>query len=186
MRGRSVKALLVLTLIGSVLASAQPADSAQQPYRTMGDWRMSVSTEEPTDGNSGALGLRIELQNVAGNDLVLNLGMMLGNGRKLVPTAITVRLADSGGEVRVLPLLALPGLGGVVGRIDDFVVGLPTGGIYVLTTKLDRLAVGRYRVAARFEGQRATYINSDTPGMRLLNFWTGSVQSNTVDFEVKK
>ena len=59
----SVKALLVFVgLISSVVAYAQPVDSAQQPSRATSDLTLSVSTEESADGHSGRVGLRIEFQ----------------------------------------------------------------------------------------------------------------------------
>jgi hypothetical protein len=44
----------------------------------------------------------------------------------------------------------------------------------------------RYRISARFEGHRATSLNLDTPGIALVNFWKGTVQSEVLEFEVSE
>jgi hypothetical protein len=77
--------------------------------------------------------------------------------------------------------------------VDPFVVPLRAGSTYVLRTSLNqyfipatnnfdvRLASGRIRIAARFEGQGA---ESGNPDIALLNFWKGTVESNVVEFDV--
>jgi hypothetical protein len=49
-----------------------------------------------------------------------------------------------------------------------------------------KLAAGRHRIAARFEGQEARTVNLDMQGAALLNFWKGTVESNVVDFVVSE
>ena len=43
---------------------------------------------------------------------------------------------------------------------------------------------GRYRITARLDGQGAQYLNLDTPGIALMNFWKGQAQSNALEFQV--
>ena len=167
--------------------AGQPAASPQQAWgAATGALRMSIAAAEAGGGNAG-VELRIAVQNVSPKDLVLNLGMMLANGSTLEPTAIGVQLTYPSGETREFPISRL---GAIAGRIDDFIVGLPAGSTYVLTRTMERTPAGpwrpgRYRVTSRFEGKGPTFINLDTPGMRLVRFWTETVQSNTADFEVK-
>ena len=47
-----------------------------------------------------------------------------------------------------------------------------------------KLTTGRYQVVARFQGEGARTNNSDMPGVALLNFWKGVVQSNPLEFVV--
>jgi hypothetical protein len=47
-----------------------------------------------------------------------------------------------------------------------------------------KLANGHHRIEARFEGRGAQAVNSDTQGVALLNFWTGILRSNVLEFEV--
>jgi hypothetical protein len=44
---------------------------------------MSISAAEPGSDKPGAVELTVALQNVSEKDLVLNLGMMVGNGSAL-------------------------------------------------------------------------------------------------------
>jgi hypothetical protein len=46
------------------------------------------------------------------------------------------------------------------------------------------LTPGRYRILARFQGEGARTTNLDMPGVALMNFWKGTVQSNPVEFVV--
>ena len=179
----------LISLVAIPAIPAQSAGSAQEVWgATSGGLRMSISTAEPGNGKPGVVELTVALQNVSEKDLVLNLGMMVGNGSALEPTAIKIVLTNPGGDRQQPPFSSRIVV--IAGRVDDFVVGLPVGGTYVLTRTLDRLpfgqlSPGRYRVAARFEGNGPIYINLDTPGMRLLHFWTGTVLSNTAEFEMK-
>ena len=120
---------------------------------------------------------------------------MLGNGKVMFPTAVRLILTDLAGKTRELEFFdrRYPG---VAGRVDPFTVSLRAGSIYVLRTSLNqyvipatnnfdvKLASGRNRIAARFEGQGVEGGNSDMRGVALLNFWKGTAQSNTVEFDV--
>jgi hypothetical protein len=80
--------------------------------------------------------------------------------------------------------------------LDDFTVALRAGAAYEFPVSLDqywsestkefgmKLGAGRYRIQARFQGRGASYLNGDTPGIGLMNFWKGTAQSNTLEFEV--
>jgi hypothetical protein len=70
-------------------------------------------------------------------------------------------------------------------------VALRAGATYEFPVSLDqyvsplvKLGPGRHRVHARFQGRGASYLNGDTPGIALMNFWKGTAQSNTLEFEV--
>lgn len=136
----------------------------------------------------------VALQNVGDNDFVVNLGFMLANGRVMFPRAIRLLLTDPAGATRELDFVDRR-FAVVAGRLDEFTVALRTGSIYVLRMRLDqyvspatkefalKLADGRHRIVARFEGQGATIGNLDMPGLAFMNFWKGTVQSNSVEFE---
>jgi hypothetical protein len=76
----------------------------------------------------------------------------------------------------------------IVGRIDDFTVALRSGSVYVVRiafgTLGSTLSAGRYRIDARFEGQGAKFINGDTLGVAPLNFWNGTLQSNSFELDI--
>ena len=63
------------------------------------------------------------LENVSGGDLVLNLGMMLANGKNQLPTAVRLTLTGADGKTRTLERT----VGSIAGRVDPFVVPLAVG-----------------------------------------------------------
>jgi hypothetical protein len=122
---------------------------------------------------------------------------MIPNGKVMFPTAIRLTLTDAAGQTRELDFSdrRYPA---VAGRVDDFTVALRSGSIYALRVSLNqywspttkefglKLAAGRHRIAARFEGHGARTVNLDMQGAALLNFWKGTMESNVVDFVVSE
>jgi hypothetical protein len=137
----------------------------------------------------------VAIQNVGDTDVVVNLGHMLANGKVMFPEAIRLTLTDAQGKTRELHF-SDKRYPGVAGRVDDFTVALRSGSIYVLRASLDQywspatkesvltFSDGRHRIAARLEGQGAKSVNLDMQGIALMNFWKGTVQSNSFEFEV--
>ena len=137
----------------------------------------------------------LALENTGDSDFVLNLGSMLANGKVMLPEAMRLILTDPAGNTSELGFFdrRYPR---VAGRVDPFVVPLRAGSTYILRTSLNqyfipathnfdvKLASGRNRIAARFEGQQARSANPDMQGVALLNLWKGTVDSNVVDFDV--
>lgn len=111
----------------------------------------------------------------------------------MFPDAVRIVLTNPDGASRELKFFdrRYPG---IAGRVDDFIIALRGGATYVLPVTLDqywnadtgeygvKLNPGRHRISARFEGRGAAYPNLDTPGVKLLNFWTGSVESAVLPF----
>jgi hypothetical protein len=134
-------------------------------------------TEAKEDGTAR---LMVVLDNVGADDLVVNLGILLGNGKKQVPTAIRLIFTDAEGKQHILRRNEP----GVAGRVDPFVVPLPAGSRYATASRdlgelIDRLAPGRYRVRAEFVGEavRKKDVNADTAGLALMTYWTGTIQT---------
>jgi hypothetical protein len=141
-------------------------------------------------GANGTAQLSVALENVGKDDVVLNLGIMLANGKKQLPTAVRLTLTDVANKTRILHLhLKRPG---IAGRVDPFVVPLPTGCRYTLPCVLHEytdddlaqrgvpVAPGRYRAKAEFLGEGVTRTNQDTTGLALMPYWTGTVASGDV------
>jgi RNA polymerase sigma factor (sigma-70 family) len=135
--------------------------------------------------------LAVVIENVGKDDAVVNLGIMLANGKRQFPTAIKLHLTDPDGKTRACEWPPPPG---IAGRVDPFVVPLPAGGQYTLALPLDTyaaqlrpLAQGRYRVAAEFTGEKVTRTNADSRGLALMPYWTGTLRSGevTLDLPVK-
>lgn len=133
----------------------------------------------------------VAFRNVGERDITLNLGMMLANGKVQLPTQVRLVLTNAKKEKRNLRF-ADPA---VAGRIDDYIVPLRAGSTYSLRLRLDdfwspdtkefrmKLAPGTYKIAATFEGSGTKFLNGDTSGLALMNFWKGNLQSNTLTFK---
>jgi hypothetical protein len=133
----------------------------------------------------------VAFRNMGEHDVSLNLGYMLANGQVQLPAKIHLWLVDDGRGVRELDFSDKKH-GGVVGRVDDYVVPLRSGSNYTLELRLEqfwspatkefelKLKPGRYEVSAEFQGEGAGYLNSNTGGMQWMNFWKGKLRSNIV------
>jgi hypothetical protein len=160
-----------------------------------GGLRMAVAPVALTSERPEEQHFYVLVENVGGGDVVINMGFMLSNDKVMFPEAVRLLLTDSQGTTRELQYFdrRYPG---VAGRVDDFIVALRVGSLYAMRISLDRywspatkeyglkLAPGQYRIEARFDGQGARSLNLDTPGIALLNFWKGTLRSNSLGFEV--
>jgi hypothetical protein len=137
----------------------------------------------------------VTFHNLGDSDYVLNLGYMFANGKVMFPAAVGLSLTDAGGTTRELEFLDRR-YAAVAGRVDPFLVALRHGSMYTLALSLSqfwssatkeyelRLPAGNYRIGARFEGQAVQSANLDVQGLTLMNFWTGRLQSNVLEFDV--
>jgi hypothetical protein len=136
----------------------------------------------------------LEVRNTAPRDAVLDLGIMLANGARQYPSAITLTLTDAEGRVHQ-GVLAEPGF--VAGRLDPFIVPLPHGASLSFPLDLTKYALHAsgqkeelridptkppYTVQAQFTGNAVTQAeaNLDVKGLALMPYWTGIAVSNTV------
>jgi hypothetical protein len=121
---------------------------------------------------------------------------MLANGKVMFPDAVRLVLTDLiTGNMRELQFFDRR-IQCIGGRLDDFIVALRSGATYAFPISLDqnymryelgvKLVPGRFGILARFDGRGATNINLDTQGVALMNFWKGTVQSDTLEFEVSQ
>jgi hypothetical protein len=153
--------------------------------------QLSLSALPPKAGQTQ---FRVTFRNGGDRDVTLNLGMMLGNGKFLLPETIRLKLTDAGGKTRELHFSdrRVPG---VAGRVDDYLVPLRAGSEYTLRLDLAdfwspgteefqlALGPGKNQISAHFEGKAASHVNNDTSALKLLNFWIGTLKSNTVTLE---
>lgn len=180
---------LILNLFSSSVSSrGQSLNGPQWGAITDGlQMSISIAGSRQTDVPE----FQVALHNVGERDVILNLGIMLANGQVQLPTRISFNVTDSTGKIRRFDF-SDPKHGAVAGRVDDYIVPLRAGSIYVVSIRSDqlwspdskdfglKLAPGKYQVAAHFEGNRATAVNLDTPGINLMNFWIGKLQSNAL------
>ena len=178
-----------LVILGGCNSINRPRDGlpAERPWGpASAGLRMAVWTTPSDTIQAAAPHVHVGIENVGESDVVLNLGIMLANGKMMYPTAIGLVLTDQNGKVHQLQYPD-PAVGG---RVDDYLVALRAGSMYSVRLALDqyysrstkeypvKLGPGLYRIQARLAGWEARAINLDTKGIALLNFWKGSLQSN--------
>ncbi len=201
MRYPTVVALFVSCLFACSCAGPPPqtasnAPAASHPAPVYGEvvrgLQVSISPDQASYAAGDEVTLHVALRNAGDDDLVLNLGMMLANGKKQYATAVGLILTDASGQDRTLALMG----SAVAGRIDDYLVPLPKGAVYMLETVLSdywcdqskewriRPAAGRYIITATFVGEAPQYVNNDMEAVKLIPVWTGDVASNQAPFTV--
>ena len=191
----------------NVLMHAQGADS--NPLLTTGYFEMEIlkaavksdaNAETPAWGepkNGMRIGVAsalpgrvsVAMENVGKDDLMVNVGMMLANGKKQLPTGIRLTATDDKSKPHVLKF-KLPG---VAGRVDPFIVPLSAGCRYTLSIALDdfssdeedgTLAPGQYKLTAECVGGGIGSTNADTTGLALIAYWNGPAVSGETQFAV--
>ena len=185
-----------LILSFGLLAAVGERPVAAQLFPKAAETRleMSISAAKPKFTNEIPV-FHVTLENAGDKDVVLNLGMMFANGKVLLPDAIQLILIDSAGKSTELHF-ADRRYPGVAGRIDDYAVPLRVGSSYTLRLSLDnfwypktkgsrlKLKPGEYRVRSEFAGKGAQFVNGDMEGIKLMNFWQGTLQSDVTTFRI--
>jgi len=192
------KALSTL-LLSSLLTLAGSAAAKRQSAPTWGEvvdgLQMAIHLDQAGGALSKAPKFRVELRNAGENDLILNLGIMLANGKKQYPNAVVLTLTDAQGKSRRFDLRE-PWY--IAGRLDPLVLPLPTGADFSILVDLDKywaaaskefdykLKPGSYSLEARFTGKGVSQqeANLDVKGIALMSYWAGTVTSNRLQFEV--
>ncbi|HXN20827.1 MAG TPA: hypothetical protein VN875_21020 [Candidatus Binatus sp.] len=132
---------------------------------------------------------RVELRNAGEDDLVLNLGFMLGG--KQYPDAIVLTLGDTHGKSRPLQLRE-PFT--VAGRVDPLVLPLPAGATFSISVDFEKylimprpeesdfgLQAGTYTLEAQFTGKG---VRPEDFNHGVMAYWQDTVTSNLLRFEV--
>lgn len=114
--------------------------------------------------------------------------------RYKLPDDVNINFTDAQGRSRVFKF-ADKKHSFVAGRLDDFVVPLRVGSMYTLRLTLDQfwchetkeleipLLPGRNQLTGQFHGSGARLGNLDMQAIKLMNFWLGNVESNTLTIE---
>jgi hypothetical protein len=177
----STRSILAVSLLALILSSASRAAADCGPI--VNGIQMCLASSGPT--------LDLTLRNVGERDVTLNLGMMLANGKTQLPTRLAMKFTDAQGRMRIFQF-ADKKHSVVAGRLDDYVVPLRAGSAYTLQLTLDQfwcaetnefsipLLQGENHLTAQFEGSGASAVNLDMPGVRLMNFWLGKLESNVL------
>ncbi len=207
-----VKWPVALLLVAGLVAAGEPVINDNQPWGAASNGlQLAISPITLTDKSQPETEFYVAFRNVGEpvtlrvndkpaqvtheQDYVLNLGSMLNNGRVQLPEAIWLILTDAQGKQRELQF-ADKRYPGVAGRVDDLAVPLRFGSVYVLLLDLDqfwspstnefelKLPKGRYRITAKYEGKGNVY--GDARQIPVLPYWTGTLQSNELEFEITK
>ena len=191
-------ALFVVLAVMLAIPQETSSQAFLRPSQALGSstdsLRIGISAATSTISLHGAKFI-VALQNTSDADFVLNLGVMIANGRVMLPSAVHLLLTDrvSG---KTLELHFCGGPPGLSSRLDDYTVPLSAGATYAFPASLDKycnrattefgvkLLSGQYQIAARFDGQGATTSNLDMQGVPLLNFWRGTIRSDILEFDV--
>ena len=185
---------LSIALLASLLSLAGSISAGQQRVHVNRELKMNVRLDAAVAGESKAPKFRVELQNAGQDDLILNLGITLANGRKQYPKDIVLLLTDSQGKARRFELRE-PAY--IAGRVDPLIVPLPVGSTFSIPVDLEKywaaaskefeykLKPGMYFLEAQFTGRGLTQseANLDVKGLALMPYWTGSITSNRLQFE---
>ena len=189
--GASCACLFLSLFFSSAASRGQAIDNSQWGTQVNG-LQMSISAVDSSEADVPEF--QVAFRNAGEQDVTLNLGMMLANGKVQLPNRIRINLTDGSGKTRKLRF-ADKRYGFVAGRVDDYIVPLRAGSIYTLKLSLNqfwspdtkefalKLSTGKYQVTAQFEGGGASAVNLDMPGIKLMNFWNGKLQSNTLELE---
>lgn len=179
---------IVSTAMVFVLMSIGQAPAADEQWGepTKG-LQMSVSILKPA--KAGDVKFEVAIRNVSEQDLILNLGIMLANGKFHLPDKIRLHLTDPTGKTRELHF-SDKRFPGVAGRVDDYLVPLRAGSVYSFTLRLEdfwspddpddkdfdvKLSPGKNQIAAQIDG-----IADDTE-TELIPVWKGKLKSNVLN-----
>ena len=180
--------------LGPIVAEEQRLG---QPGASEKDAEVKVTIRVADPQNAASLRFYVTFENVGATDTVLNLGMMLANGRVQQPSAVRLALTDPNGRVRELQF-SDKRYPGVAGRVDDYVVPLRTGSAYMVKLSLEnfwcpktseftlQLKPGKYAVRAEFTGQEAQIVSLGNKDVKFLPFWTGTVKSDAAQFDIAR
>lgn len=183
--------LFLTLLISSASTRSQSIGSVQWGVPVDG-LQMSISAADSQ--NLDVPEFQVALRNAGKQDVTLNLGCMLANGKVQLPQNISLNVTDAPGKTRKLKFFdrRYPA---IAGRVDDYVVPLRAGSSYTLKLSLDqfwspdtkefelKFFPGKHQISAQFDGSGAKTGNLDVPGIKLMNFWLGNVQSNIMMVE---
>ena len=157
MRTQFISSTVAVFLIAVGQASAADEQWGEQ---TKG-LQMSVSVIKPA--KAGDVKFQVAIRNVSEQDVILNLGIMLANGKFHLPDKIRLSQTDATGKTRELHF-SDKRFPGVAGRVDDYLVPLRAGSVYSLTLRLEdfwspddedfavKLKLGMNQITAHIEG----------------------------------
>ncbi len=139
----------------------------------------------------------VRFRNTGNIDLTLHLGEIFSNGRMQYASAVRLTLTDPAGRSLSLEPIGPPA---IAGRLDPFLLPLPSGADFALAVDLRnyiaprqevwklQLAPGTYHLQASYEqlSDSEADANLDMQGIALIHLWTGKLASPSVEFRIPK
>jgi hypothetical protein len=182
-----------LPLLGASSATLKP--NPQTWGDVVNGLQMTIQLDQSEGVQSKAPKFRVAFRNAGERDLILNLGVMLANGKRQYPNAVVLTLTDAQGKSRRLDLREPAA---VAGRVDPLVLPVPVGAVFSIPVDLDnywaaateefdyKLKPGNYSLRAQFIGKGVSQqeANLDVKGIALMPYWMGTVTSDRLEFEV--
>jgi hypothetical protein len=183
--------LATLVFLGGFSPEAKP--SQQTRGDIVSSLQLTVYLEQEEAGSENPK-FRVELRNSGEDDLILNLGFLLG--WKQYPAAIVLTLGDTHGKSRPVHVRE-PFT--VSGRVDPMVLPLPAGATFSIPVDFDkyqvmtrpeesqfRLEAGTYTLGAQFtdKGGSQEHLNGCEKGNPVMISRQDTVTSNLLRFEI--
>jgi hypothetical protein len=184
--------IAALLLLGG--PATAPTAAVQSSGEAVNGLQMAIQLDTRAGPGSPVPKFRIDLHNAGPTDLVLNLGVMLANGRRQYANALVLTLTDTHGKSRQFDLRE-PSV--VAGRLDPLVLPLPVGSDFSIPVDLHdywaaasgefdyKLVPGTYTIGVQFTGNGVSSVNPDVQGLALMPCWMGTLISNSLRFEVR-
>ena len=185
-----VASLFLLGFTVTLIAEPQSNVALSEQSSDSLGLKLSISPTKPQYTNTPPAFL-ISIENKGDAYLMLNLGVMLGNGD--YPTAIGLTLDDYEGNSKNLHF-SDPS---IAGRVDDYIVRLRAGSTYILKVSINdfwypngpewrlNLKPGVYRVGAQLDSRGIQHVNSGEEEKMRMDIWKGTLRSEKTTFVMK-
>lgn len=188
----ALAAITIVVVLIRPIASRDAIQAQGEPLSTAIPDGLTLKVSGGWIGRTAQPGLAIEISNESDRDISLNLGMVFGMNQCMHPSAIKVIITDDSGNTRTYRVPDFR----VAGRVDDYLVPLRRGGSYRLGLPLGDLvtdsfnfpppspAPGKCQARVELDSAPRRSINSGTEGMRVVDLWTGKLQSELTEIEI--
>ena len=182
---RSITALMLAAVSTFFLEGQARAGATSEVPTAPADLRIDIRPTRQKFGSKEAVSFKVAIANVSEKDLLINAGMMLGNGAQIWDK-LSLRLFDS--HSREIPVQLHWRVPGIAGRIYFLGVPLRKHAEYHLAVdatdyfigKGDAIGPGTYKIQASLKGGQSEHRAND----QLPKFWEGAVISKPAAFEV--
>jgi len=185
MRTNLLRALSLLDAVGasldptSLVANPTAATEAGKPETGKAVGGLRLTLDRAAHGV-----LKVTFQNVAKTPMIVNLGVMLANGRTMIPNQLYLIVTGASGHAR---RLAWKGFC-VTGPMNDFLVPLMPAATYTLSLALnDFVEHGRNSAVVAGEKVRVVYLGAAPSHLNHasaadLPVWDGKVDTATLPY----